>query len=36
MLPVEHTIFVNIGWVALENKKDIELGGEVCPPMVRI
>lgn len=33
LLPVEYSVFVNLGWVPLENKKDVELGGEVCPPM---
>ena len=35
LLPVEYSVFVNIGWVPLENKKDVELGGEVSPPLVR-
>ncbi|EAR97347.2 SURF1 family protein (macronuclear) [Tetrahymena thermophila SB210] len=33
LLPVEYSVFVNLGWVPVENKKDVELGGEVCPPM---
>lgn len=34
LLPIEYSIFVNLGWVPQENKKDVELGGEVCPPIV--
>lgn len=33
LLPVEYSVFVNIGWVPLENKKDVELGGEVSPAL---
>ena len=36
LLPVEYSVFVNIGWVPLENKKDVELGGEVSPPLVNL
>lgn len=32
---VEHTIFVNLGWVPLEHKKDIEMGNEPIPMLVR-
>lgn len=34
--PVEVTILVDMGWVPLENKKDIELGNEPIPPLVTI
>lgn len=32
--PVEITILVNLGWVPVENKKDIELGNQPIPPLV--
>ncbi|EGR27408.1 hypothetical protein IMG5_195900 [Ichthyophthirius multifiliis] len=33
VLPVEHVIFVNIGWVALEHQKSVELGSEIAPQL---
>ena len=33
---VEITILVDLGWVPLENKKDIEMGNEPIPPLVKI
>ncbi len=32
--PVEITVLVDLGWVPLENKKDIEMGNEPIPPLV--
>ena len=31
---VEVTVMVDLGWVPLENKKDIEMGNEPIPPLV--
>ena len=32
---LEITILVDLGWVPLENKKDIEIGNEPIPPLVQ-
>jgi surfeit locus 1 family protein len=32
---VEFSLFVNLGWVPLEHKKDIEMGNEPIPMLVR-
>lgn len=31
--PSDNTVFVNLGWVPLENKDDIEMSGEVTPAL---
>lgn len=31
---IEFSILVNLGWVPVENKKDIELGNQPLPPIV--
>lgn len=34
LLPIEHSVFVNLGWVPFDRKGDVELGGEVVAPLV--
>lgn len=36
LLPIEHSVFVNLGWVPFDKKADVELGGEVAPAIVII
>lgn len=36
LLPIEHSVFVNLGWVPFDRKGDVELGGEVVAPLVNM